>query len=257
MLYQKLNPLARTACIVAGASVVLLSWHFAVKAGWVSDLLLPSPASVAQALAEMMQTRSFWNDLTATVVTWVLGVVLGTVIGGTLGFLLGLNPYIWAAAEPWVEFLRALPSVVLVPLISLFFGIGTNSRLACATLVVAVLMASSASTAIHATRSSYLRLAVAWRASLFRTVTSIYFPATLSHLVVALRAAIPLALIVTVAADMLIATDSGIGRILMDSLAVFDTRKLYAGIFVVGLFGYLSVGIGSIVERKTIHWGGA
>jgi len=156
MLYQKLNPLIRAACIVAGIVIVLFCWHFAVKVGWVSDLLLPPPSSVAAALAKMMETHSFWTDVSSTVFTWALGVILGTVVGGILGFVLGLNRYVWAAAEPWVEFLRALPSVVLVPLISLFFGIGTNSRLACAALVVAVLMASSASTAIHATRGSYL-----------------------------------------------------------------------------------------------------
>ena len=256
MMYQKLNPLTRAVCVAMGIVVVFLSWHFAVKAGWVSNLLLPPPSSVAAALSDMAQTRVFWADLFSTVGAWTLGVLLGTVIGGVFGFALGLNPYVWAAAEPWIEFLRALPSVVLVPLLSLFFGIGTNSRLACATLVVAVLMASSASTAIHATRGSYLRLAIAWRASLLQTIHSFYFPATLSHLAVALRAAIPLALIVTVAADMLIATDAGIGRILMDSLAVFDTRKLYAGVIVVGVLGYLSVGISSILERKTIHWSG-
>jgi len=257
MLYQKLNPLIRAACIVAGIVIVLLCWHFSVKAGWVSDLLLPPPSSVAAALAKMMETHSFWTDVSSTVFTWALGVILGTVIGGILGFVLGLNRYVWAAAEPWVEFIRALPSVVLVPLISLFFGVGTNSRLACAALVVAVLMASSASTAIHATRGSYLRLAIAWRASLLQTIVSFYFPATLSHMVVALRAAIPLALIVTVAADMLIATDTGIGRILMDSFAVFDTSKLYAGVIVVGVLGYLSMGISSFIERKTIHWSGS
>ena len=256
MLYQKLNPLVRLSCIVAGIAVVLLGWHFAVEAGWVNSLLLPPPSNVATALTEMARTHAFWSDLSATVIAWALGVILGTVIGGILGFALGLNAYVWAAAEPWVEFLRALPSVVLVPLLSLFFGIGTNSRLACGTLVVAVLMVSSASTAIRATRTSYLRLAVAWRVSLLETIRSFYFPAMLSHLAIALRAAIPLALIVTVAADMLIATDAGIGRILMDSLAVFDTRKLYAGVFVVGVLGYLSVGITSVLERKTIHWSG-
>lgn len=257
MLYQKLNPVIRTACSTAGIAIVLLGWHLAVKAGWISDLLLPPPSSVATALLDMVQTSGFWKDLFSTVVAWVLGIILGTLIGGILGFGLGLNAYVWAAAEPWVEFFRALPSVVLIPLLSLFFGIGTNSRLACSTLVVAVLMASSASTAIRATRGSYLRLAVAWRASLLQTIRSFYFPATLSHLAVALRAAIPLALIVTVAADMLIATDAGIGRILMDSLAVFDTRKLYAGVIVVGVLGYVSVGISSVLERKTIHWSGA
>ncbi|HUI07031.1 MAG TPA: ABC transporter permease subunit [Verrucomicrobiae bacterium] len=257
MLYQKLNPLIRLACIVVGIAVVLLGWHIAVEAGWVNSLLLPSPSSVAAALVEMARTQKFWSDLSATIVAWALGVILGTVIGAILGFALGLNAYVWAAAEPWVEFFRALPSVVLVPLMSLFFGIGTNSRLACGTLVVAVLMASTASTAIRATRGTYLRLAVAWHASLFRTIRSFYFPAMLSHLAITLKAAIPLALIVTVAADMLIATDSGIGRILMDSLAVFDTRTLYAGVIVVGALGYLSVGITSLLERKTIHWSGS
>ena len=74
---------------------------------------------------------------------------------------------------------------------------------------------------------------------------------------VALRAAIPLALIVTVAADMLIATDAGIGRILMDSLAVFDTKKLYAGVIVVGLLGYIAARLSALLEEKTIHWSGA
>jgi len=109
----------------------------------------------------------------------------------------------------------------------------------------------------RSSESFRLRLAIAWRASLLQTIVSFYFPATLSHMVVALRAAIPLALIVTVAADMLIATDTGIGRILMDSFAVFDTSKLYAGVIVVGVLGYLSMGISSFLERKTIHWSGS
>jgi NitT/TauT family transport system permease protein len=257
MLHQKLQSSTRALCIWAGLIVVIGLWQAAVTTGFVSDLLLPSPLSVGQALAALACSTSFWHDLSATVFTWLLGVAVGTVIGGTVGLVLGLNSYIWAAAEPWVEFLRALPSVVLVPLVSIFLGVGTSSRFACATLVVVLLMVSSSATALRATRSSYLRLAVAWRATPLQLLWSFYLPATLSHLIVALRAAVPLALIVTVAADMLIATDAGIGRILMDSLAVFDTKKLYAGVIVVGALGYVAATISSFVERKTMHWSGS
>lgn len=257
MSRQKLNPAVRALCIAAGICVVLLAWHLAFSLGWVSRLLLPPPSDVAKSLAQMGHNASFWHDLRSTVATWLAGVIVGTLAGGAMGFLLALNPYVWAAAEPWVEFLRSLPSVVLVPLVSIFLGVGANSRLACAALVVAVLMMASAATAIRATRSSHLRLAIAWRASFFRTLGTFYFPATLSHLAIALRAAIPLALIVTVAADMLIATDAGLGRILMDALAVFDTKKLYAGVLVVGALGYLAAGLSAILERKTIHWSGS
>lgn len=257
MLYQKVRPSVRAVCVGVGVVVILAVWETVVASGIVSSLLLPRPQSVAQALGGMLRTSSFWADIGATVGTWLLGVGVGTIIGALLGLLLGLNPYVWAAAEPWIEFMRALPSIVLVPMVSIFLGVGTGARFVCATLVVVLLMVSSSATALRATRASYLRLAVAWRATPVQMVTAFYLPATLSHLVVALRAAIPLALIVTVAADMLIATDAGIGRILMDSLAVFDTKKLYAGVVVVGILGYVAAGLSALLERKTIHWSGA
>ncbi len=257
VLYRQLSAKARLMSVLIGFMGFLCLWELAVDVGFVSSLLLPRPMAVAKVMVGLVANRIFWRDVAATVSTWLLGVLIGTFAGGVLGLLLAFNPYVWASVEPWVEFLRSLPSVVLIPLVSLFFGIGASSRLACATLVVLVLMLSSAASAVRATRGSYLRLAVAWRATPLQTILHFYLPATLSYLAIALRAGIPLALIVTVAADMLIATDSGIGRILMDAYAVFDMQKLYAGIFVVGLLGYLSVAIGSIIEKRTIHWSGA
>ena len=75
-------------------------------------------------------------------------------------------------------------------------------------------------------------------------------------MVVALKAAIPIALIVAVAADMLIATEAGIGKIIMDSLAVFDTAKMYAAVFVVGFLGYVASLVGSKIEEWALHWSG-
>lgn len=257
MLYKKLPFSVRAMCIAGGVVAILALWQIVVVLGLISNLLLPAPGSVAQALVKLTKSQSFWLDLTTTVGTWLLGVLVGTIVGGALGLLLGLNSYLWAAAEPWVEFLRALPSVVLIPLVSIFLGVGAGSRFACAALVVILLMISSSATALHATRTSYMRLAISWRATRLQMLREFYLPATLSHLMVALRAAIPLALIVTVAADMLIATDTGIGRVLMDSLAVFDTKKLYAGVIVVGLLGYVAARLSAILENKTIHWSGA
>lgn len=254
---HKITPRVRAVCIAIGVLVLLLLWEISITTGLVSSLLLPRPITVIKALATLLNTASFWRDLSATIFTWVLGVAVGTALGGPMGLAVGLNRFVWAAMEPWVEFLRALPSVVLVPLVSLLLGVGAASRLACSSLVVFLLMVSSAASAVGATRASYLRLALAWRATPMQTLVSFYLPATLSHLAVALRAAIPIALIVTVAADMLIATDAGIGRILMDSYAVFDMKKLYAGVIVVGILGYAAAALSALLERKTIHWSGS
>jgi len=256
MYEERFGYLQKIFSIVVGVFCVISLWAFALWAKLVPDLLLPWPSEVMETLYSMSATLHFWQDLGSTVITWLAGVIIGTIVGALLGVLLALNRYVWAAVEPWVEFIRALPSVVLIPLVSLFMGVGIASRLLATSLVVVVLMMSTSGTAIRSTSLAHLRLATAWKVTPVQRLFHFQLPAALSHMAVAMKAAIPLALIVAVAADMLIATDSGIGKIIMDSLAVFDTAKLYAAVLVVGCLGYLAALAGSALEKLTIHWSG-
>lgn len=256
MFDQHIGRIQKLLCISAGIGIVVVLWIIVLSAALVPKVLLPWPSDVGQALLFMLQSTGFWADLSGTIWTWLAGVVIGTLIGAFFGVVLGLNKYVWAAIEPWVEFIRALPSVVLIPLVSLFMGVGFSSRLTASALVVVVLMMATSGTAIRTTSYAHLRLATAWRATPSQRLLHFYLPSALSHMVVALKAAIPLALIVTVAADMLIATEAGIGKIIMDSLAVFDTAKMYAAVFVVGLLGYAASLVGSRIEKWALHWSG-
>jgi len=256
MFDQRIGRTQKLLCISAGLGLVVMLWVFALSAGLVPKVLLPWPSDVGRAFLAMLQSPEFWLDLSGTIWTWLAGVVLGTLTGTFLGVVLGLNKYVWAAVEPWVEFIRSLPSVVLIPLVSLFMGVGFSSRLTASTLVVVVLMMATSGTAIRSTSHAHLRLATAWRATPTQRLLHFYLPSALSHMAVALKAAIPIALIVAVAADMLIATEAGIGKIIMDSLAVFDTAKMYAAVLVIGFLGYIASLIGSKIEGWALHWSG-
>ncbi|MBI5135760.1 MAG: ABC transporter permease subunit [Nitrospirae bacterium] len=255
-MYSSLPWWQRALSVLAGGVLLVLFWKGVIVLNLVPAILLPSPLDVGQALVRLAGSAGFWQNLTATVWTWLAGILVGTLVGATTGILVGVNRFVWAAVEPWVEFLRALPSVVLVPLVSLFLGVGASSRLACSAIVVAALLVSTAGTALRSASQAHLRLAIAWRASWWQTVAHFLLPAAVSHMAVALKAAIPIALIVAVAADMLIATDAGIGKIIMDALAVFDTSTMYGAIVVVGLLGYVAAVLGSVIERLAIHWSG-
>jgi len=256
MFEHRFGYFERLLCVTGGIALVLGTWTLVLVSGLVPPVLLPWPREVGRALLSMLSSPRFWIDLQETVSTWVAGVFLGSLIGASLGVLLGLNRFIWAAAEPWVEFVRALPSVVLIPLVSLFMGVGVSSRLTACALVVVVLMISTSGTAIRSTTAAHMRLAVAWRATALQRVFHFQLPSALSHMAVALKAAIPIALIVAVAADMLIATDAGIGKIIMDSLAVFDTARMYAAVLIVGVLGYLASSVGTRIEEWALHWSG-
>lgn len=231
-------------------------WYLSIYTGTVNKILLPYPHKVMIEFFTLFSQHQFWIDLGSTIFTWIGGVVLGIVFGFILGVIIGLNTFIYYAFEPWIEFIRSLPSVVLVPIVALFLGVGINSRLACSSIVVTVMLLSNIGIAFRTVKQSHLKLAQSWKINKKQRLIYFILPATLSHLVVTLKSAIPIALIVAVAADMLIATDNGVGKIIMDSMAVLNTSKLYAAIFVVGVLGYVASLLSNKIEQETIHWSG-
>ena len=137
---KNLTSKQRIFCVCIGLIFIFVFWESCLRLNIVSDILLPYPKDVLTELIKLLTSTQFWKDISSTIFTWLLGVILGTLIGGSLGLIVGLNKFVWAAIEPWVEFFRSLPSVVLVPFISIFLGVGMSSRLACSTLVVLLLM---------------------------------------------------------------------------------------------------------------------
>jgi ABC-type nitrate/sulfonate/bicarbonate transport system permease component len=181
---------------------------------------------------------------------------IGIALGVVAGIMLAINHKIWLIFEPIVEFFRSLPSIVLVPLIGLFLGVGLESKLTCVIMVVAVTIISTLGIAMRSINTTYIKLQYAWKLSLKNSLQYLYLPEISSHLIVAIKASIPLALIVAVASDMLIATDNGIGKIITDSMAVVNTTRMYAAIIVVGILGYLSAKFSTYIEKSFIHWKG-
>lgn len=242
--------------IIVGAVVIVLVWYLVLYFEFVSTILLPYPNKVINELFVLFTERSFWINIGTTIFTWVGGIIFGLFFGCIFGIILGYNQFIYHAFEPWIEFIRSLPSVVLVPLVALFFGVGIGSRLACSSIVVAVMLISNMGIAFRSVKNAHLKLAKSWKINNNQKILYFIAPAALSYLMVTLKSAIPIALIVAVAADMLIATDSGIGRTIMESLAVLNTTRLYAVIIVVGILGYFAALLSNYLEVITIHWNG-
>jgi ABC-type nitrate/sulfonate/bicarbonate transport system permease component len=256
MIQSDNNTPLRLLAPIAGIVLLLTGWELLVRVEYLPEILFPSPVDVLHQLWEMANLGSFWRDLTSTAISWLLAVTLGTLLGGLAGIVLGVNRFVWHAFEPIVEFARSLPSIVLVPLVSLFVGVGFASRLSSGVLAVSVIIVSSTGSAIRTATLTHRRLSEAWGWDTSQWIRFVLLPSGLSELMVGLRTSIPIGLIVVIAADMLVATDSGVGRIVMDSLAVFDTRRLFAAIMVIGLLGYVASLVSDFVGRKTIHWAG-
>ena len=237
-----------------GAAAVIAGWWLAARSGAVSEILLPPPDRVAGRLVELLPRPSFWIDFGSTLLLWALSVGAGVAAGLVVGLLSYLNRSVWYFIQTPVEFVRSLPSVVLVPIVGLFAGLGGPTQFWSAFAVVAALMIASSASVVRQLPIGQERLAHAWRLPRRTALRVFVMPNLLSELMVALRAAVPLALVVLIACDMLVATESGLGRLIRDGLAILDMRTTFAVVFVVGILGLLGSLFVSFLDRKLIWW---
>ena len=124
------GPWARGA---TGVIVFLLLSEAAGRLGIISRSALPLASAVLARAVLLAGDARFLADFGATVEAWAVGMAITVAVGVPLGVLLGTLPGVRAATRAIVEFLRPIPSVALIPLVSLLLGPGLRMS---ATLIV-------------------------------------------------------------------------------------------------------------------------
>jgi NitT/TauT family transport system permease protein len=116
-----------------GVVVFLLLCEAAGRLGIISRSALPLTSAVLARTLLLAGNTRFLADFGATVEAWAVGMAIAVVAGVALGVLLGTLPGVRVATRTIVEFLRPIPSVALIPLVSLLLGPGLRMS---ATLIV-------------------------------------------------------------------------------------------------------------------------
>jgi NitT/TauT family transport system permease protein len=123
-------PWARGA---AGVVVFLLLAEAAGRLGVISRSALPLTSAVLARAVLLAGNGRFLADFGATVEAWAAGMAITVAAGVPLGLALGALPGVRVATRAIVEFLRPIPSVALILLVSLLLGPGLRMS---ATLIV-------------------------------------------------------------------------------------------------------------------------
>jgi ABC-type nitrate/sulfonate/bicarbonate transport system permease component len=232
-------PLVRSAAL--GAMAVLLgigAWGLAAEAVGSAELL-PSPRQVAVTLLQMLAS----GELARAVLESIRRVAVGYGIGAAAGVATGLVLGTFKGAErllgPMFEFLKGLPPIALVPLFVMWMGIGETSKYAVIAYLVWIVVAIG--TAVGAREVPRIRLRSGAtlglsRAAVFRRIV---LPSSVPYIVAGLRSAIGFAFVALVSAE-LIAANSGVGQLIMDSRFSLQTSRMIVGLLVLGTLGALT-----------------
>ncbi|MCJ2128174.1 ABC transporter permease [Methylobacterium sp. E-045] len=239
--------------------LVIGIWETAGRLSLVDALLLPPPSEILATTRELLQDgyrqTPLWAHLLLSLARALAGFGAAIVTGIPLGIAMGMSPVLSALIDPFVQFLRPLPKLALIPLVVLWFGIGETSKVLLIYLSTVLTIIVGAAAAVEQVRRLQLRAARALGARGFTMFRFVILPAILPDLFVTVRLAFGIGWTTLIAAEM-IASEAGLGWMVVNAGAYLRTDVVMLGIVLLGATGYaLDLALVGI-QRWVTPWAG-
>lgn len=236
-------------------SLIIIAWEVLAKcSGW-SSQVFPDPIIVASGMWELVQNGTLIKHTVASLFRVTVGFYIAVLLGVPLGIILGRIKSIRALLNPLIHFLRPISPLAWIPLAMLWFGIGDLPAIFLIFLSSFFPMVVSTTIAVHNIRLTYFQVAANFKFTKTETLKLLIVPAIIPEVVTALRLTITIAWLVVVAAEM-IAVQSGLGYLILDSRNALRMDYVMDGMIVIGLIGlildYIMKRLGRI---ESTSWG--
>ena len=108
---------------------VLIVWQVLGHYGVISELLFPTPYTIAESFVTLAASGDLWSNFRISLVRALSGFLLGGGLGLLFGILVGLFRRSEKLLDPSLQMIRMIPSLAVVPLFILWFGIGEESKM--------------------------------------------------------------------------------------------------------------------------------
>ena len=234
--------------VVAVTAVV----EVAARLGWLSSYV-PPPSSVVTALARGLANGEISSQVGATLVAFAEGLTLAVILAVVVGILMGAVPLVYDALKTVVELMRPIPSVAMIPLAILFFGLGTSMRVAVVAYASFWPLLVNTFYGVRGVDPVALDTARNFGVHPVEALSRVVLPAALTSISTGLRVSASIALVVTVTTE-LVAGDSGLGYYVSQMEQASRLAPMYAGILLTGILGYLINLVFFALERKVVFW---
>jgi taurine transport system permease protein len=241
------------------AFALIALWLWLTLAGIVSDLFLPPPGELWDAIVDLVQngykSRSLWEHVADSLIRVIVGFGAGAAVGTLLGLAMGYFRTIDALAAPFVEFLRPLPQLAYLVLLIIWLGIGETSKITLLFLAALPVSAVAARDGVRNVSEARIRVAQSLGASEWQIFVHVVFPSALAEIFTGARLAVGI-VYGTLIASEIIAGTSGIGWMILDAGRFLRSDYVFVGILIIGFMGIALDRLLLAVETRLVHWAG-
>ncbi|MBM6403186.1 ABC transporter permease subunit [Phycicoccus sp. CSK15P-2] len=246
------NPLARIGYAVALPLVLFTLWWVASAGS--ESFFWPPLSDILAAFPDTWFGERITTDVLPSIARLLIGYLLALALGVALGIPIGLYRRVRAFAEPTLEFFRAIPPPVLVPVIALFAGYtGSTSKIV--TIVIGCLWPILLNTVegVRAVDEVLVDTAKVYHLSTRSTLVHVVLRGASPQIAAGARQALSIGVILMVISE-LFGANRGLGASIVQFQRSFAIPEMWTGIIVLGLLGVLLSVIFRLVETRALAW---
>ncbi len=214
---------------------------------------VPPPSAIFAALWTGLINGDISSQIWVTISVYVRGLALATSLAILIGVLMGTYKPVFDALKIIVEFLRPVPSVAIIPLAILFFGLGATMRISVITYAAFWPMLINTIYGVRAIDPQALDVARNFGITGTEALWRVTFPSALASIATGFRISATIALVVTITTE-LIAGNNGIGFYISQMEQANRLPPMYAAILLTGILGYLLNTFYFTLEHRIVFW---
>lgn len=240
------------------AVIAVAAFYQAVAmSGTFPAALVPSLTKVGATLVAGLADGSLIVNALATLYRVLVGFAMALAVGVPLGILMARHRAVESFFLPLVSALMPIPSLAFVPVFILWFGLGDTVAILVVFYAATFPLVINTWTGVRAVNPLWLRAAGAMGATEPALFWKVIIPGASPFIITGLRQAFVRAWVAVIGAEMLAASDFGLGWVIFDAKEFLNADMMLAALVVIGVIGLVFERlVFGLLERVTVaRWG--
>jgi NitT/TauT family transport system permease protein len=211
------------------------------------------PSGILIAIPRVIVDPEFLGATAVTLLAVAEGLAIALVVGTVIGLAMGRSVIVERALRHYINGFYAMPMIIILPLVSLWFGYTGAARLATIVFAAVFWIIVNVADGAKSVPREYLEVANSFRSGRLRAMIDIVVPAATPYFLAGFRLAAGRALIGAVVAEFFTAI-GGLGYYILYQSRTYHHNEAFVGVLLLAAFGVAFEGLINGSTKRFLPW---
>lgn len=231
----------------------MAAWELMARSGVINPFYSSQPSQILRDLPLFYHEGGMLKHTGVTLTEALWGLLFGTFFGIAVAFLLGIFEFLGKVIEPFITALYGIPKLALAPIFVLWFGLGIESKVIMASLLVFFLVFFSTYGGIKSVDRHLLTSVRLMGATQLQIILKVILPSSAPWILAGVRGGLGASLIGAIVGEYMGAS-AGLGWVISSATSFFQVDRVMSCILILFVVGIVFNFILKHIEKLLLKW---